>query len=282
MNLRSIFFTSIFSLFVLNAEAQTKNIPKGNLFIIGGGDKSAALINKLISTAKLSATDYIAVLPMSSAEPDSSFYYIRMDIMPATNNTIANLNFTPDTINDTTRLDSLKHAKLIYITGGDQNRFMKAVLHTPVFDAIHYAYENGSTIAGTSAGAAVMNKYMITGNQLLDTAYSATFDKLRNKNIEITEGLGLIDNAIVDQHFIIRSRYNRLLSALALHPDFLCIGVDEGTAIIVHEKIVTVAGDSQVITFTNPRGLRTTAKGLIKFGSVVMHIYTDRDRFMLR
>jgi cyanophycinase len=38
---------------------------------------------------------------------------------------------------------------------------MKAVINTPVFDAIHKAYLKGATIAGTSAGAAVMSKYMI-------------------------------------------------------------------------------------------------------------------------
>ena len=35
---------------------------------------------------------------------------------------------------------------------------MNIVLHTPVYDAIHTAYANGSTIAGTSAGAAVMSE----------------------------------------------------------------------------------------------------------------------------
>ena len=34
----------------------------------------------------------------------------------------------------------------------------------PVYDAIHEAYRNGATIAGTSAGA-VMSRQMITGNE---------------------------------------------------------------------------------------------------------------------
>src|SRR4051794_25051208 len=110
---------------------------------------------------------------------------------------------------------------------------MRVVINTPVYKAIHAAYQNGATIAGTSAGAAVMSRYMITGKELVgDTTSNATFKKLRNKNIEFEEGLGLLQFDIIDQHFIVRSRYNRLLSALARFPAFTCIGIDEATAII--------------------------------------------------
>lgn len=269
--------------FLCNTSAQPKKeISKGTLFIIGGGNKSPELVKQLISTAHLSSTDYIVILPMSSAEPDSSYYFIKEDLTPSTNNTIANLNFTKDKLANTIWLDSLKHAKLIYITGGDQALFMKAVLQTPVYEAIHYAFNHGATIAGTSAGAAVMNKYMITGNQLLDTVYSSTFDRLRKNNIEIAEGLSLVTGAIIDQHFITRSRYNRLLTALALYPKLPCIGIDEGTALIIQGKHITVAGDSQVILFTEPLGLQITGNGLIKFNSITLKIYTKGDAFFLK
>ena len=112
---------------------------------------------------------------------------------------------------------------------------MNIVLHTPIQTAIQTAYKNGATIAGTSAGAAMMSHYMITGNQLLDdTSYASTFPKLWNNNLEIKEGLSLLDSAIIDMHFIARSRYNRLLTAIAKYPTLPCIGIDEGTAIIVH------------------------------------------------
>ncbi len=262
--------------------ARSQNTSKGNLFIIGGGNRTPQLVSKLIETAKLNSKDHIAILPMSGAEPDTSFFYIKDDLEKACSNTIANLNFTPDKANNGVWLDSLKHAKLIFITGGDQSRFMKIVLHTPIYDAIHYAYNHGATIAGTSAGAAVMSRYMITGNQLLgDTSYSATFDKLWQKNIEFTEGLGLLDSAIIDQHFVVRSRYNRLISALAAFPKYECIGIDEATAIIVHNKTITVTGESQVMRFSKPKDLKIDSKGLIKFSDVQLSIYTSGDKFNL-
>src|SRR6476659_4713664 len=118
---------------------------------------------------------------------------------------------------------------------------MNVVLNTPIQAAIQKAYHDGATVAGTSAGAAMMSYYMLTGNQLLgDTTYESTFPKLWNNNIEIKEGLGLLDSAIIDQHFIARSRYNRMLTAIAKYPTLPCIGIDEGTAIIVHGNNVKV------------------------------------------
>ncbi|MGC4034322.1 MAG: cyanophycinase [Chitinophagaceae bacterium] len=276
------FLTACILIFSSSSFSQVKNtIPKGSLFIIGGGDRPPSLVKSLLDEAHLSATDYIAVLPMSSEEPDSSFYYFKEDVAPACKNAIVNLNFTKEEVNNKARLDSVSHAKLIFITGGDQERFMNVVLHTPVYDAIHKAFENGSLIAGTSAGAAVMPKYMITGKEFSDTTYRATFKKLHDKNIEIKEGLGLVQNAIIDQHFIVRSRYNRLLSAMTKYPTLPCIGIDEVTAIVVHGNKVKVAGNSQVMVFKNPKGLKVTKDDLIKVGDVQLNIYTAGDEFLL-
>ena len=279
MKMKSLLFSGGF---LLNSIIAFGQLAKGNLFIMGGGYRSPELIQSLINTAKLSKNDYIVVLPMSSAEPDSSYYYIAKQLEKACNNIIANLNFTKENVTDIKWVDSLKKARLIFITGGDQNRFMNIVLHTPVYDAIHFAYKNGATIAGTSAGAALMSKQMITGNELIgDTAYHETFRKLQQGNIELQEGLGLIDSAIIDQHFVVRSRYNRLLSALVKFPTYPCIGIDEATAVIVHGNNVIVAGESQVVVITKPKNI-TVKNGLIKVKDVNFSIYTAGDSFKLK
>jgi len=255
---------------------------KGNLFIIGGGSRSPELIQSLLETSALQPKDYIIVLPMATAEPEASFNSIKQQITAFSTNNIGLLNFTPEQVNNKKWLDSLKGARLIYIVGGDQSRFMKAVLHTPVYAAIHEAYQNGATVAGTSAGAAVMSKQMITGAQLQDSVYRETFNKLWTKNIEFEEGMGLLDGVIIDQHFLRRSRYNRLLSALAAYPEYECIGIDEGTAIIVHQKNVNVAGVSQVLRISKPKNLKVTSKNLIKLDGLDFHLYTDGDQFKLK
>ena len=198
---------------------------KGSLFIIGGGTRSPELIKSLVKTASMKANDYIIVLPMATAEPEASFDAISKQLAQASKNAIGSLNFNSGNVNDKKWLDSLSGARLIYIVGGDQTKFMKVVVNTPVYQAIHKAYQNGATVAGTSAGAAVMSKQMITGTQLKDTVYKETFNKLWTENIEFEEGLGLLDSAIIDQHFLKRSR----LTASSLHwrliPNMIALGL---------------------------------------------------------
>ncbi len=282
MKLRFLLLSVYFLFSGLLVFCQTKNgTVKGKLFIIGGGDRSPALINTMITTAQLKQTDHIAVLPMSGGEPDSSFHYIKIQLQQACGNTIANLNFTKENINNSTWIDSLRKAKLIFITGGQQTRFMESVKNTPVFDAIRFAFNNGATVAGTSAGAAVMPEFMITGGELTDTVSRATFRKVHPDNIELKDGLGLIKSVMIDQHFIIRSRYNRLLSAIEKFPTYICIGIDEATAIIVTGNKATVTGESQVIVISDPKNLKVKT-GLIKLSDVRFSIYTAGDTFKLK
>ncbi len=255
---------------------------KGNLFIIGGGDRSANLIKQMVTTANFKPNDYVIVLPMASGVPEEGFEFISSQLKPHTNVKVRNFNFSQHDVNDKKWVDSLKGAKLIYILGGDQSRFMKSILGTPVYSAIHTAYQNGSTIAGTSAGAAVMSKYMITGTQLLDSVYKETFNKLWDGNVEFAEGLGLLQNTIIDQHFLKRNRYNRLISSLAAHPNMICVGIDEGTAIIVHGNKAKVAGESQVVRLAKPKELTTTTNKLIKFKKVDLGLFTEGDIFKIR
>lgn len=273
--MKKIFLILISFAFALAVNAQNS---KGNLFIIGGGDRSDALMQQMLNTANLKPNDYIIVLPMSSEVPDAGFEFFATQMKKLKEGVvIKNFNFAKHDVNDKKWMDSLTGAKLIYILGGDQNRFMKVVLGTPVYTAIHKAYNNGSTIGGTSAGAAVMSKYMITGQHLIDTAAKDGFNKLWDKNIEFSEGLGLLQNTIIDQHFIKRNRYARLISSLAAHPELVCVGIDESTAIIVHGNKATIAGDSQVIRFAKPKNLKATDKGLLKFSQAEFGIFTAGD-----
>lgn len=275
-------FITLFLFLFSTLDIFSQSAPKGHLFIIGGGKRSPELMRSMLTTAGLRPQDYIVVLPMASEETDTAFYYVKSSLEHLCSNTIADLNFTKEKVQDKKWVDSLQHAKLIFISGGDQSRFMNVVMNTPVYTAIHKAFENGATIAGTSAGAAVMSKYMITGNELRgDTAYHENFRRLWNRNLEIKEGLGLLPNAIIDQHFIMRSRYNRLISAIAQYPTIPCIGIDEATAIIVSGNKVKVAGDSQVILIRHPEGLKITDKGLIKFNDLHFAIFTAGDEFAL-
>ncbi|MFV8379152.1 cyanophycinase [Flavobacterium sp. LB3R33] len=255
---------------------------KGKLFIIGGGHRSDALMTQLVNLSDLKKKDYIVVLPMSSEEPDSAYIYFKKQFEKLTPNPIVMLNFDNTTAFNKVLNDSLQNAKLIFISGGDQSRFMNVVKNTPTFTAIHHAYKNGSTIAGTSAGAAVMCEHMITGNQKLETKYTETFNNIRYDNLETTVGLGLIKNVIIDQHFLKRSRYNRLLSALVEFPTHIGIGIDESTALIVRDKEIEIVGESEVIVVKKPKGITKSKKeNLVSIKSLEMAIYNEGQKFKI-
>jgi len=252
---------------------------KGKLFIIGGGKRPPALIRDLIATSGLDKGGYAVILPMSSGEPDTAAFYGKLQFeeegIPGSR--IVAMHFQREAARPA-MIDSLANARLIYITGGDQQRFMKVVKNTPIYDAIHWAYRSGATIAGTSAGAAVMSQKMITGNEYKHPEYTGDFRTIEAENMELKEGLGLLPEAIIDQHFVYRMRMNRLMTVALENPGMLCIGIDESTAIVVEGDKARVAGISQVVTVLNEQEPKVR-NGLLGGEALELNIYLPEDQF---
>jgi cyanophycinase len=255
---------------------------KGKLFIIGGGKRPVEMLQTLVKTSGVDSSSYILVLPMSSEEPDTAAFYSKRQFTELGLQNVYSLNF--DSIDDMTteRVDSVRNARLIYISGGDQNRFMRIVKNTPVYDAIHEAYKNGSTIAGTSAGAAVMSKKMITGNELKYPEYTGEYRTIEANNIEIAEGLGLNDRIIVDQHFVKRMRMNRLIATCIENPTEICIGIDEATAILVESDSALVVGISNVIVLRNNGNKTKIHNGLLGTNGLQLDVLLPGDKISIK
>jgi cyanophycinase len=181
-------------------------------------------------------------------------------------------------------LDSIKNASLIYFTGGDQRRLMKALNEGGLKEAVIEAYQNGAVIAGTSAGAAIMSANIITGDEKrYPEKYYPTFRHLEAGNLDLAEGLGLLPNKfVIDQHFVKRSRYNRLLSAVIENPEWVGIGIEEGTAFVFSgDGTSRVSGEGQVILFSNHDDQTFTDGDLLKSREVTLSIYAPGDKFDL-
>jgi cyanophycinase len=255
MKTLTIALISILALSACSAPPDVSNndTPKGSLFIIGGGSRPPAMVARMVDEAGLRQGGYAVILPMSSSLPDSAIIWSGEQFFAQGIANVTGFNFLPGESPRQEWVDSLKHASLIYISGGDQSRFMDIVHNTPIMDAIFEAYHNGAMIAGTSAGAAVMSEKMITGNEFRHPEYRATFPIIESENLELATGLGLLTTAIIDQHFVWRSRHNRLITAVLEHPHLPGIGIDESTAILVRGNEAEVVGDSQVLVFRNPQ-----------------------------
>jgi cyanophycinase len=126
-----------------------------------------------------------------------------------------------------------------------------------------------------------MSKMMITGSELKHPEYASTFRYLESENIETKIGLGLITTIIVDQHFVKRSRYNRLLTAIIEYPELVGIGIDESTAVLVIGRQMEVVGESQVIVFKNPEQSKNIVNDKLGAHGVLLNIYLPGETFII-
>lgn len=257
---------------------------KGKLFIIGGGNRPVAMVQQIIKESGIRTNDgYGIILPMASSIPDTSAFYGMLQFQEQGIDNLQAFNFGEGTLSNLeSKLDSVRKASLIYIPGGVQSRFMKAVENTAgLEEAIKEAYARGSLIAGTSAGAAIMSQIMITGDQKKYPEYTSTFYHLEKDNLITQEGMGLITGVIIDQHFVKRARNNRLLTAIMEYPDKVGVGIDESTAVIVDGDEFTVVGESQVLVYRNNADTVVYKNGKLGAADISLQIYIPGETFRL-
>jgi cyanophycinase len=157
-----------------------------------------------------------------------------------------------DQCNDLALQDYVSNCTGVFMTGGDQLRLCGILSDTPIIEIVRSRAQSGAiTLAGTSAGAAVMGHHMIAGGGSGETP--------NHSLVDMTIGLGFIPEVVVDQHFHNRNRMARLMSAIASHPERLGIGIDEDTcAVFEHDGTMHVIGKGAVtivdpgeMTYTN-------------------------------
>jgi cyanophycinase len=254
----------------------------GALFIIGGGSRPESMVQRMIDESGIDEEGYAIVLTMSGFDPDTSGFYGELQFREMGVENIASYDFGREDEFTAASQELLRGASLIYITGGSQSRFMNAVRNEPMIESVlREAYENGAVIAGTSAGAAVMSRIMITGDQVNYPEYTSTFYNLEKNNMVTAEGLGLIEGVIIDQHFVKRARNNRLITAVIEFPDHTGIGIDESTAILVRNGEAEVVGVSQVLVYRNQSDYSAVFEGKLGARDISLNIYLPGESFTL-
>ena len=230
-----VLLTLVVALFLaVPAIAQT-----GALVIVGGGNTGPEIVSKALDLAG-GRQAIVAVLPQSSAEPDAGNASVKMWRDAGARDAVK-VSFADRAAAEAV----LRRATLIWMPGGDQNRFMKAIDGTGLAGIIRERYQAGAIVGGTSAGAAVLSEAMITGD--------ADLQSITAGKTVIAKGLGLWPEAIVDQHFLKRQRGNRLLSAVLDRRTLVGVGIDESTAVVVRGESFDVIGKSSVVVI-DPRG----------------------------
>ncbi len=217
----------------LAKEAKADTDPKGRLVIDGGGKPSAAVYKKTLALAGGPKAKVVVIPQASDLATSGPKVASRWRDVGAQDVTILDISDAKAAV------EVVNGADLIWIGGGDQERLMKRLKGTGVPEAILARYRDGATVGGASAGAAVMSKVMISrgGEEFpMPLANYPLFG----------EGLGLWPSVIVDQHFLKLRRTDRLKRAIAEYPEYLGVGIDESTAVIVSGNTFEVVGDSSV------------------------------------
>lgn len=224
-----------------------KSVPafsaQGNLVMIGGGPRPAEIMELIVG---LSPDSTMIVVPMASSIPDTIGWEHRDMFLSHGAKAVTIMMLEDEDIDRPEILEQLRSASGIWFSGGDQRQLMHYFGTDAMRDAVHQAWQNGAVIAGTSAGTAVQSAIMITGDE--KHGVRQPFGIIRHENVITIPGLGLLENIIADQHFIRRSRLNRLLNVMIDEKVPYAAGIDEATALwFSGDGTVEVVGENQVI-----------------------------------
>jgi len=221
--------------------------PKGHLFIVGGGERDEPLMRRFVDLAKGFGTGRIVVFTMASSVPLEVGPELVAEFRKYGVQDVVYYQLTRDEAMKGDSAKILDGVSAIWFSGGDQARLTAALLDTPIHTRMLEFYAAGGLLGGTSAGAAVMSEVMITGDEKRTTDENLNWQTVEADNVVRVRGFGFVKNAIIDQHFLIRRRQNRLISLVLENPALLGAGIDESTAILVRpDGKWEVLGESQV------------------------------------
>lgn len=265
-------------------EMRTPQATKTAVLVIGGAEDKVHG-REILRTffGRAGSTDaHIAIIPSASREPAliGSRYLSIFQEMGAKQVEVLDIREREQCENAYIH-ECLEKCTGVFLTGGDQLRLCAVLADTQVMQTVRQRVQRGQlTLAGTSAGAAVMGHDMIAGG--------GSGESPNRTLVDLTIGLGILPKVIVDQHFHNRNRMARLISAIAAHPDRLGIGIDEDTCAMVEgDGLLQVMGKGSVtivdpgkVSYTNHPNV--AANEPLSIHNLRVHVLIHGERYHLR
>ncbi|MBF6611361.1 MAG: cyanophycinase [Chryseobacterium sp.] len=275
--------------------------PEGKLMIIGGAVNKGSftetdydqnieknlnffergILRKIINESKNKNDSTIEIITTASQIPQivGPEYKKAFEFLGAKNVNILNIE-TREQANSDAIVARANQADVVLFTGGDQLRLTSILGGTRFHEAILLKYQETDFLyAGTSAGAAAASENMIY--------QGSSGEALLKGEIKTTQGLGFIDNVIVDTHFVQRGRIGRLFQAVVNNPRTLGIGLGEDTGLFIKNDVMTAVGSGLVI-LVDGRFIKDTNLTKINLGdpvsidNLVVHVMSMNDEFDLK
>ena len=275
---------------------------QGKLVIIGGAvdkgsftetdlDKSAAknlnffeegILKRILDESKHKKQSRIEVITTASKIPREigPEYVKALNYLGATNADVLHIE-KREQATETEVLERLKAADVVMFTGGDQLRLTSILGGTQFHDILLNKYLNEDFIyAGTSAGAAAASNNMIY--------QGSSSEALLKGEVKITSGLSLIDDVIIDTHFVHRGRIGRLFQAVVGNPKTLGIGLGEDTGLLITNNTKMEAIGSGLVILVDGRQIKDTNLTEVELGqpisisNLITHVMSKYDTFDLQ
>ncbi|MEN3045289.1 MAG: cyanophycinase [Candidatus Hydrothermales bacterium] len=208
------------------------------LILTGGNVKKNSPIFKKI--AKEYKGGKVLILPYASDNPLKTYFYYQELFKKYKIDNILSFLYP----NNRERIDiktlekNMNESEIIFFTGGNQLKLTTLLGGTDFFDFLKNVKKD-ITIIGTSAGAAFLGDLMIYDGPAKNGILKG--------GVELTKGLGLIENVVIDTHFTERGRLLRLIQVVITNPSLLGIGISENTSIFVEKDKFEVVGEKVVV-----------------------------------
>jgi cyanophycinase len=221
----------------------------------------------------------IGIIPCASQEPSvvGDRYYQIFKGMGAPQVQILDIR-QPQECDEDRWLNVLANCSGVFVTGGDQLRLRDLIGGSKFITAIKQRIQIGNLVmAGTSAGAAIVGEKMISGG--------SSGESPNRSLVDLTDGLGIFPELLVDQHFHNRNRMARLIGAIAAYPDKLGIGIDEDTCAAFNADFTFDVLGKGTITIIDPGKLTHTnypAAGEtspLNMHNLTVHVLIQGDRY---
>lgn len=262
-------------------------IPKGRLLIIGGaedkGEEKLLIANhnpKFVEmeilkelVAVKSRNPRIEVITTASDEPQKQKKKYEAAFQKVGYKNVGFMNIqSKEEARDEEYSKRIKRAKTVLFAGGDQFKIATILGGTMIAEVIKNKYyeDKDFTVAGTSAGAAVVPEVMIQSG--------GTYEALFESDLKTGGGLGLMEGCIIDTHFIKRGRFGRLAQAIIRNPGQMGIGLGEDTAIIIKKGYEVKCLGSGMVVIIDGRDIEHTNINEVKDNEA---IYVDNLRVHL-
>jgi len=249
------------------------------LLVIGGAERQGpggtAILRRFVELAGGPAARII-VIATASEQPAvlEAEYGALLTGLGAGHVAALRLN-TRTQANEAAAVHALAAATGVFFTGGDQLRITTVLGGTRTDSALQRLVRDGTVVlAGTSAGAAMMSATMILGGDS---------PGVTRAGVRTGPGLEFLPGVLIDMHFAERGRLNRLLSAVALYPHELGLGIDEDTAILADGDCFEVLGTGAVtvVDAGAASDIRVPADGPITLTGARIHVLPAGCRFEL-